>query len=118
MAIIAHGELPLFLPSAIEGFGPEGCFSLAIIAFGAFGFIVPRYDFRLGSMDKRGLDTLTEGGYGLQGLHEIIAGTPPPFRKIPLQGMLNFCWPCRGQRHTDSVHPRPAKRYQRGMNSA
>ena len=33
---------PLFLPLAITAFGgPEGYFSLAIIAFGAFGFISP-----------------------------------------------------------------------------
>ena len=36
--------LPLFLPLAITAFGgPEGYFSLAIIAFGAFQFIVPKY---------------------------------------------------------------------------
>ena len=35
---------PLFLPLAITAFGdPEGYFSLAIIAFGAFQFIVPKY---------------------------------------------------------------------------
>ena len=36
--------IPLFLPSAITAFGgPEGHFSLASIAFGAFEFIVPKY---------------------------------------------------------------------------
>ena len=35
---------PAFLPIAITAFGdPEGYFRLAIIAFGAFGFIVPKY---------------------------------------------------------------------------
>ena len=33
-------------------------FSLAITAFGAFGFVVPIYYYRLGKMDKRGLDSL------------------------------------------------------------
>ena len=34
---------PLFLASAITAFGgPEGYFSLAITAFGAFQFIVPK----------------------------------------------------------------------------
>ena len=44
----------MFLPLAITAFGgPEGYFSLAIIAFGAFGLIVPKDDCRLGRMDKR-----------------------------------------------------------------
>ena len=44
----------MFLPWAITAFGgPEGYFSLAIIAFGAFQFIAPKYYFRLGKMDKR-----------------------------------------------------------------
>ena len=44
--------LPLFLPLAITAFGgPEGYFSLAIIAFGAFQFIVPKYYYRLGNME-------------------------------------------------------------------
>ena len=38
--------------------GPQGYFSLAIIAFGAFEFIVPKYSYRLGKMDKRGPDSL------------------------------------------------------------
>ena len=38
--------------------GPECYFNLAIIAFGAFGFIVPKYCYRLGEMDKRRLDSL------------------------------------------------------------
>ena len=43
-----------FSGSAITGCGgPEGYFSLAIIAFGAFGFIVSKYYYRLGRMDKR-----------------------------------------------------------------
>ena len=42
---------PLFLPPAIAAFGgPEGYFSLAIIAFGAFRFIVPEYQYRLGKI--------------------------------------------------------------------
>ena len=48
-----------FLPLAITAFGgPEGDFTLAIIAFGAFGFIVPKNYYRLGKMDKRSLDSL------------------------------------------------------------
>ena len=38
-------------------------FSLAIIAFGAFGFIVPKYFDRQGNMDKRSLDSLISGGW-------------------------------------------------------
>ena len=38
--------------------GPEGYFNLAIIAFGAFGFIVPKYYNRLGTTDKRSLASL------------------------------------------------------------
>ena len=56
---MAFGVSPLFRPLAITAFGgPEGYFSLAIIAFGAFGFIVPKYYYRLGEMEKRGLDSL------------------------------------------------------------
>ena len=52
-------SFPLFLLFAITAFGgPESYFSLAIIAFGAFGFIVPKYHYRLGNMDKRSLDSL------------------------------------------------------------
>ena len=52
-----------FLLLAIVAFGaPEGDFSLASIAFGAFGFIVPKYYDRSGKMDKRSLDSLIEGG--------------------------------------------------------
>ena len=43
-ATIAFGVIPLFLPLAITAFGgPEGYFSLAIIAFRAFQFIFPKY---------------------------------------------------------------------------
>ena len=50
---------PLVFSLAITAFGrPEGYFSLAIRAFGAFGFIVPEYYYRLGNMDKRSLDSL------------------------------------------------------------
>ena len=56
---MAFGVCPLFLPLAITAFGgPGGYFSLAIIAFGAFESIVPKYDYRLGKMDKRSLDSL------------------------------------------------------------
>ena len=49
----------MFLPLAISAFGgAEGYFSLAMIAFGAFGFVVPRYYCRLGKMAKRSLDSL------------------------------------------------------------
>ena len=38
------GVFPLFLPLAIRAFGgPESYFSLAMIAFGAFELIVPKY---------------------------------------------------------------------------
>ena len=50
--ILAFGVFPLFLPLAITAFGgPEGYFSLAIIAFGAFQFVVSKYDYRLGTME-------------------------------------------------------------------
>ena len=32
--------------------GPDGYFSLAIIAFGPFQFIVPKYYYRLGKMEN------------------------------------------------------------------
>ena len=52
-------SFPLFLPLAITAFGgPEGYFSLAIIAFGAIGAIVPKCYYRLGKMEKRSLDPL------------------------------------------------------------
>ena len=58
-AIIAFGDFPLFLPLAITAFGGSGgFFSLAILAFRAFRFIVPKYYYRLGEMDKRSLDSL------------------------------------------------------------
>ena len=42
----------MLLPLAITEFGgPEGYFNLAIIAFGAFGFIVRKYYYRLGKME-------------------------------------------------------------------
>ena len=44
LVTIAFGVIPLFLPLAITAFGvPKGYFSFAIIAFGAFGFIVPAF---------------------------------------------------------------------------
>ena len=44
---ITFRVFPLFLRLAIVAFrGPEGCFSLAIIAFGAFGSIVSKYYYR------------------------------------------------------------------------
>ena len=53
------GVFLLFLPLAITAFGsPEGYFSLAIMAFGAFEFIVPNYYCRLGKMGMRSLDSL------------------------------------------------------------
>ena len=49
---MAFGVLPLFLPLAITACGgPEGYFSLAIIAFGAFELMVPKYYCRL---ERRG----------------------------------------------------------------
>ena len=57
--MIAFGIVPLFLPLAITAFGdPEGYFSLAIIGLRAFEFIVPKYYYRLGKMEKRSLDSL------------------------------------------------------------
>ena len=42
--MLAFGVFPLFLPSAIAAFGGhKGHFSLAIMAFGAFEFIIPKY---------------------------------------------------------------------------
>ena len=38
--------------------GSEVYFSLAIIAFGALACIVPKYDYRLGRMDKRSPEPL------------------------------------------------------------
>ena len=44
---------PSFLPLAITAFGaPEGYFSIAIIGFGAFEFIVRKYYYRLGKMEN------------------------------------------------------------------
>ena len=46
------GVFLLFLPLAITAFGsPEGDFSLAIITFRAFQFVVPKYSYRLGKME-------------------------------------------------------------------
>ena len=65
-------RFPLFLPLAITAFGDlDGCCSLAIVAFGVFELIVPDYYYRLGKMDKRSLDSLISGGYGLYGFSEI-----------------------------------------------
>ena len=51
--MLAFGVFPLFLPLAITAFGgPEGYFSLSIIAFGAFEFIVPEYYYRLGKRTR------------------------------------------------------------------
>ena len=48
---------------------PEGYFSLAIIASGAFQFIVPKYYYRLGNMElKESRLLISPGGYGLQGV--------------------------------------------------
>ena len=56
---IAFGVYPLFLPLAITAFrGPEGYGSLAIIAFGAFEFIVLKCYYRLGKTKSRSLDSL------------------------------------------------------------
>ena len=61
-------SFPLFLPLAITAFGgPEGYFSLATIAFGAFQFIVPKYYYRLEKMEFKESGVLIQGGYGLQG---------------------------------------------------
>ena len=53
-------RFPLLLPLAITAFGgANGYFCLAIRAFGAFGFICPKYLYRLGKNGKRSLDSLT-----------------------------------------------------------
>ena len=54
---VRFGVSPLFLSLAITGKftafgGSEGYFILAIIAFGAFEFIVPKYYYRLGKMES------------------------------------------------------------------
>ena len=41
--------------------GPECYFSLAIIAFGAFQFVVPKCNDRSGRMDMRSPDSLING---------------------------------------------------------
>ena len=49
--------MPLFLPLAITAFGgPEGYFSLAIIAFGAFQSFVPKYYCRLEKKGNEGVE--------------------------------------------------------------
>ena len=51
---MAFGVCPLFLPLAITAIGgPESYCSLAIIACGAFEFIVTKYYYRLGKMVKK-----------------------------------------------------------------
>ena len=56
--MVAFGVMPLFRPLAITAFGgPEGCFGLAIIAFGAFEFILPKYHYRLGKTESKSLDS-------------------------------------------------------------
>ena len=53
------GVFPLFLPLAATAFGgPEGYVSLAIKAFGAIDFMLPKYYDRLGNMGERSLDSL------------------------------------------------------------
>ena len=53
-ATIAFGVSPLFLSSAITAFGGSGGnFILAIIEFGAFQCIVPKYSCRLGKMESK-----------------------------------------------------------------
>ena len=66
---IAFRVFRFFLLLAITAFGgPESYFSLAIISFGAYVFIVFKYYDRLGKMDKMSLASLISGGYGLQGI--------------------------------------------------
>ena len=56
---MAFGVFPLLLPLAITAFGgPEGYFSLAIIAFGAFQFIVTKNYYRLGKGEFKGSSLL------------------------------------------------------------
>ena len=58
----------MFLPLAITACGgPEGYFSLAIVAFGAFQLTVPEYDCRLGKMEFRIPDSLFKGVTVLKG---------------------------------------------------
>ena len=59
LATVAFGVFPLFLPLAITACGgSEGYFILAIITFGAFEFLVPKYYYHLGKMDKGSLGSL------------------------------------------------------------
>ena len=68
-------SLPRFLPLAIAAFGgPEGYFSLAIIAFGALAIIVPKYNYRLGKKEVKESRLLIQGGHGLQGCSEAPEG--------------------------------------------
>ena len=62
---------------------PESYFSLAIIAFGAFELIVSKYYYRVGKMEKRSLDSLIYGGYGLQGFLWV--------RHLAHQNRSDFC---------------------------
>ena len=53
-SIWSFASLSLSLPLALAAFGgPEGNFSLAIRAFGAFEFIVPKYYYRLGKTENK-----------------------------------------------------------------
>ena len=55
-ATIAFEVCPLYqiLPLAITAFGgSDGYFSLAIMAFGAFEVVVPKYQYRLGKMESK-----------------------------------------------------------------
>ena len=74
---MAFGVFPLFLPLVITAFGgSEGYCSLAIIAFGASQFIVPKYSYRLGKMETKESSLLTvfkgSGSHGID--RECIPG--------------------------------------------
>ena len=68
-AMMAFGVFPLFLPLAITAFGcPEGYFCLSIKAFGAFEFIVSKYDYHWERIDIKGSSVLDLRRLDLQGL--------------------------------------------------
>ena len=62
-ATVAFEGFSLSLPLAITAFGPpESYFSLAIMSFGAFGFIVSKYYYRLGKLERRSLARFLNSG--------------------------------------------------------
>ena len=95
--MIAFGVFPLFLPLAIAAFGgPEGYLSLAIIAFGAFQFIVPKYDYRLGKWNLRSLDSLFKEV-------TVFKVTKDSLSSPSLGHLLTSFWQSRGNTGVDEM---------------